>query len=185
MRAVIQRVKQASVTVNHNIISSIEHGLCVLIGITHNDTIKEAEYIAKKLLTLRLWPNSDNSNQSWHNNVVNQQYSILCISQFTLYADIYKSKNKPDFRQAMSSDSAKILYQQLLDILHKQYPKHIYDGQFGAMMDVSLVNDGPVTIIVDTDDVNINSGNSNNKLQTTKQHNNNDINHDTNNNNNT
>lgn len=151
MRALVQRVSSGSVSVNQQVISSIDSGLCVLIGLTHTDTIEHCEYVANRLLTMKLFDNV--SAQPWKCNVQHMEYSILCVSQFTLYAQTNKSK--PDFHRAMSTQSALSLYTQFIELLKSKYSADkIYDGQFGAMMNVNICNDGPVTIMIDSDHIN-------------------------------
>ncbi|KAI7690008.1 D-aminoacyl-tRNA deacylase 1 [Sarcoptes scabiei] len=149
MRAVIQRVKSASVTaVDGKIISKIDHGLCVLIGISRNDTEIDSDYISRKILKLCLFDNPENGKR-WQNSVVDRNYEILCVSQFTLYS-IMKG-NKLDFHQSMESKKSKIVYDKLLDKLRDMYCfEKIKDGQFGALMEVNIVNDGPVTINIES-----------------------------------
>ncbi|KAJ3238893.1 D-tyrosyl-tRNA(Tyr) deacylase [Chytriomyces hyalinus] len=148
MRAVIQRVKQASVTVDGAVVSQIQQGLCVLIGITHGDTEADAEYIAKKITTLRLWPDSE--GKPWKLNVNDAGLEVLSVSQFTLFA-ITSKRAKPDFHLAMKGTDSFPFYQSFLGRLRTLMDKdRVQDGQFGAMMDVGLVNDGPVTLIVDS-----------------------------------
>lgn len=148
MRAVIQRVKQASVTVDGELVSSIGPGLLCLIGIKETDTVTDLNFIVKKILTVKAWPNAD--QKAWDVNVVGGGYDILCVSQFTLMARL--KKPKPDYSKAMGPLPAKELYGQLLDALRAQYPTgRVCDGVFGAKMDVALVNDGPVTYVVDSE----------------------------------
>ncbi|CAG9793448.1 unnamed protein product [Diatraea saccharalis] len=147
MKALIQRVMNANVAVNGEIISSIDQGLCVLIGISRNDTVKDIEYIVRKLLSIRLF--DDDSNAKWKKNVVEKGYELLCVSQFTLY-NTWKG-NKPDFHNAMSADKSKEFYEKFLQMLKDTYePDKIKDGQFGAYMQVSLQNDGPVTLEIES-----------------------------------
>ncbi|KAI9335605.1 D-tyrosyl-tRNA deacylase [Zopfochytrium polystomum] len=153
MRAVIQRVKRASVTVDDRIVSSISHGICVLVGITVDDTEDDADYIAKKILNTRLWPSPatpSSPSKPWSLSVAAAQYEILSVSQFTLYATTSKG-TKPDFHLAMKSDLSRAFYDRFLERLRRWYEaEKIKDGEFGAMMDVKIVNDGPVTILLDS-----------------------------------
>ncbi|CAK1545677.1 unnamed protein product [Leptosia nina] len=143
MKALIQRVMQANVTVNGEMISSIGQGLCVFIGISNTDTVKDMEYMARKLLSLRLF--NDKEDKKWKQNIVDADYELLCVSQFTLY-NTWKG-NKPDFHLAMPGDKSKEVYEQFLQLLRDQYkPDKIKDGVFGAYMQVSIQNDGPVTL---------------------------------------
>lgn len=147
MRVVIQRVTSANVSVDGSVISSIGRGLCVLVGVSRNDTAKEMEYMVRKILNLRIFDGDD--GKRWMKSVVDKQYEILCVSQFTLYAVL--KGNKPDFHQSMASEQSQAFYQQFLTALGSKYnPDLIKDGQFGAYMQVGIQNDGPVTITVDT-----------------------------------
>jgi len=147
MRAVVQRVSKASVTVDQQRISEIGKGLQILVGISSSDTPQDSDWLCNKLLNMRLFPDGD---KPWQRSVVDVHGDVLCVSQFTLYATTAKG-TKPDFHLAMSSNSSNILYQEFLEKLRKAYkPEKVKDGQFGAMMDVEIHNDGPVTIIVET-----------------------------------
>ncbi|XP_063832313.1 D-aminoacyl-tRNA deacylase [Ostrinia nubilalis] len=147
MKALIQRVMKANVAVNGEVISSIEQGLCVLIGISTSDTIKDMEYIVKKLLSVKLF--DDETNTKWKKTVVDKDYELLCVSQFTLY-NTWKG-NRPDFHNAMSAEKSKEFYEKFLQMLKDAYqPEKIKDGQFGAYMQVSIQNDGPVTFEIES-----------------------------------
>lgn len=122
----------------------------VLAAIGPNDTTKDIETMANKVLKMRLWP--DENNVPWKKNVQDIEGEVLCVSQFTLYASTRKG-NKPDFHGAAGPDMAKELYSQFLRRLQHLYlPNRIQDGVFQAMMQVALVNDGPVTLNLDTED---------------------------------
>lgn len=147
MRAVIQKVTKASVSVNGELISSIGKGLCVLIGISREDTPKDIEYMVRKITNLKIF--ADENEILWKKSVVDKNYEILCVSQFTLYT-ILKG-NKLDFHRAMGADQSKDFYYQFLEDLGKAYnPNLIKDGVFGAFMQVDIQNDGPVTIELDS-----------------------------------
>jgi D-aminoacyl-tRNA deacylase len=136
MRAVIQRVIRASVRVGDDLISSIERGLCVLVGITHEDDQSDIDYLVKKLLAIRLWPSTDGT-RNWTRNVVELDGSLLCVSQFTLHATL--KGTKPDFHLSMSGEQSKILYEKFLLQLKEHYrAEKICDGQFGALMNVQI-----------------------------------------------
>jgi D-tyrosyl-tRNA(Tyr) deacylase len=168
MRVVIQRVLNAAVSVNDSTISQIGKGIAVLVGISQTDTQADADKICRKLLSIRLWPQIDktcNSNEHkssengheekelkpWSTNVKENNYEVLCVSQFTLNAVL--KGNKPDFHYAMHPSKAQEIYNKFIADMKKNYkPEMIKDGEFGAHMHVSLCNDGPVTIILDTDD---------------------------------
>lgn len=143
MKFVIQRVKEASVKVSGETVGSINKGLLVLIGLTHTDKQSDIQFAANKLLNLRLW--DDNNGNRWKESVKSLNLEILLVSQFTLYS-ILKG-NKPDFHNALDPDPALKMYEKFVECLKKNYfEKNIQCGKFGAMMEVSLVNDGPVTI---------------------------------------
>uniref|UniRef100_T1IYM9 D-aminoacyl-tRNA deacylase n=1 Tax=Strigamia maritima TaxID=126957 RepID=T1IYM9_STRMM len=143
MRFVVQRVLTANVSINDEIISSIGRGLCVLVGISRDDTSKDADYMIKKLLNLRIFEN-DNGKR-WSLSVSDKKFEILCVSQFTLYCTL--KGNKPDFHLSMEAEKSKLFYAEFLDKLRRAYqPDLVKDGQFGALMQVNIQNDGPVTI---------------------------------------
>ncbi|XP_013186100.2 D-aminoacyl-tRNA deacylase 1 [Amyelois transitella] len=147
MKALIQRVMNANVTVNSEPISSIGQGLCVLIGICNGDTVKDMEYIVRKILSIKIF--DDESNKRWKKNVVEKQFEVLCVSQFTLY-NTWKG-TKPDFHHAMPGEKSKEFYMKFLEMLRDQYqPEKIKDGEFGAYMQVSIQNDGPVTFTIES-----------------------------------
>lgn len=149
MRLVLQRVKSASVTVDNTKISSIGPGVLALVGLHENDTEENLVECSKKLLASKLWEN-DNGGQ-WRHGVKQKNYEVLCVSQFTLYGTLSK-KNQPDYKLAMKAVPAQELYQKFLSLLKENYQEDkIFDGQFGAMMDVELVNDGPVTLVIDSE----------------------------------
>ncbi|KAK0050754.1 D-tyrosyl-tRNA(Tyr) deacylase 1 [Biomphalaria pfeifferi] len=143
MKAVIQRVLSASVTVDNEIVGSIGKGLCVLVGISRHDTEKEMEYIVRKILNIRVF--NDEKDKRWMKSVMDMGYEVLCVSQFTLESTL--KGNKPDFRYAMSPELSQPFYNQFLQALKTQYKADkIQDGKFGAYMQVDIQNDGPVTI---------------------------------------
>ncbi len=143
MRVIIQRVTEASVTVEQKIVGKIGKGLLVLVGFTTTDTFKEIDHLTNKILKLRLWSNKNDVR--WAESVVDQNLEVLCVSQFTLYTVL--KGNKPDFHLAMEPESANKMYEVFLDTLRKKYnPEKIQSGMFGGYMSVALVNDGPVTI---------------------------------------
>ncbi|WWC69501.1 D-tyrosyl-tRNA(Tyr) deacylase [Kwoniella pini CBS 10737] len=148
MKAIIQRVINASVAVDGQIISSIGKGLLVLVGIDRYDEPNDATQIIKKVLTARLF--DDEQGGMWKKSVKDINGEVLCVSQFTLLAK-FKASTKPDFHESMSTIPGKAYYTNFLEEMGKSYnPNKIKDGQFGAMMQVSLTNDGPVTIILDS-----------------------------------
>ncbi|CAK0786173.1 hypothetical protein CVIRNUC_009386 [Coccomyxa viridis] len=149
MRAVVQRVKRASVTIDEQVVSSIGPGLVCLIGIREGDTQADQEHLSRKLLNFRIWP-GDDGKRGWDQSVSQKQYELLLVSQFTLYA--LAKGNKPDYHLAMPPQRAKDFYLSFLERVRREYvAERVKDGIFGAMMDVSLVNDGPVTIQFDSE----------------------------------
>ncbi|KAM3622937.1 uncharacterized protein V6R79_005059 [Siganus canaliculatus] len=143
MRAIIQRVTTASVTVGEEQVSSIGRGLCVLLGISTDDTQRDADYIVRKILNLRLF--DDENGRAWSKSVMDRDFEVLCVSQFTLQC-ILKG-NKPDFHTAMPAELSQPFYNSILENLRTTYkPELIKDGKFGAYMQVHIQNDGPVTI---------------------------------------
>ncbi|KAI0720435.1 D-Tyr tRNAtyr deacylase-like domain-containing protein, partial [Fomitopsis betulina] len=148
MRAVVQHVSSASVTVDGAIVSSISRGLMVLVGIGRDDTTADMETICKKILTLRVF--DDGAGAMWKKSVKDIDGDVLCVSQFTLFANTTKG-NKPDFHKAMGSEASRQMYATFLERMQTMYrPDKIKDGRFGAMMSVSLTNEGPVTLNLDS-----------------------------------
>ena len=147
MRAVVQRVKSANVKVAEETIGAIDHGLVVLLGITKDDEEEDVHAIVQKLIHLRVFEDEDDK---MNESLQDKEGSVLLISQFTLYANIRKGR-RPSFTKAAHPDLAEKLY----DIFNKSLAAegvHVETGSFGAMMDVELINDGPVTIIMETKD---------------------------------
>ncbi|PPJ52957.1 hypothetical protein CBER1_11084 [Cercospora berteroae] len=143
MKAVIQRVKSASVTVDGQLISSIGKGLLILAAIAKGDTAKEAESMASKVLKVKLW--DDDQGGKWKKNVQEIDGEVLCVSQFTLLASTKKG-NKPSFHASADAAKGKELYDLFFGQVRKLYREdRVKDGVFQAMMDVGLVNDGPVS----------------------------------------
>ncbi|KAL5373227.1 hypothetical protein DPSP01_012859 [Paraphaeosphaeria sporulosa] len=147
MRTVLQRVKSASVTVDGQLISSIGRGLLVLAAISKDDTEKDIESMPGKILKAKLWDDeSTDPPGKWKKNVVEIEGEVLCVSQFTLLASMKKG-NKPSFHQSASGLKAKEQYQAFFKKVQDSYQADkVKDGLFAAMMDVALVNDGPVGI---------------------------------------
>ena len=146
MRLVIQRVTEASVKVGDDIVGAIKDGLLVLLGIHKNDQKESIDYLIKKLLALRIF-----SDEEHHMNrsVVDVGGRILVVPQFTLYANCHKG-NRPSFEAAMAQEQAEQFYTEFVKKLEEVYPEKIQTGIFGAYMKVLLINDGPVTIILDS-----------------------------------
>jgi D-tyrosyl-tRNA(Tyr) deacylase len=146
MRAVIQRVKQASVSINGNTRSEIENGLLVFIGIEDADTTEDIQWLSNKIVNLRIF---DDENKVPNISVIETGGDILAVSQFTLHASTKKG-NRPSYMKASKAEIAIPLYEQCIIQLSKDLGKIIFTGEFGADMQVALVNDGPVTIWIDT-----------------------------------
>lgn len=146
MKVIVQRVEKASVTVKQTVISQINHGFLLLVGLHKNDNYKDIAYVANKIAKLRIF--SDEKGLM-NLNIHQVQGEILSISQFTLYGDT-KKQNRPGFSDAMPYALAKDLYESFNKELINQ-GLNVKEGLFGEDMKVSLVNDGPVTIIIDTD----------------------------------
>ncbi len=145
MRVVVQRSKEASVTVNGQTIGEITKGFVLLVGITHNDTTEDAKYVAEKIVNLRVFEDQEGKMNLSLSQVEGE---ILSISQFTLYGDCRKGR-RPNFMEAAHPDHASVIYDQFNQLLRDQGVK-VETGQFGAMMDVALINDGPVTLIIES-----------------------------------
>ncbi|MCM3388050.1 D-aminoacyl-tRNA deacylase [Ureibacillus chungkukjangi] len=146
MRVVIQRSKQASVTVDGQVTGAIDSGYVLLVGLTHEDTLEDVRYVAKKVAELRLWEDEEGK---MNHSIVEHGGEILSVSQFTLYADTRKGR-RPSFIEAARPEKALPLWEAFNEELKSTYGLKVETGVFGAMMDVSLVNDGPVTIIVES-----------------------------------
>ena len=144
MKLVIQRVKQAKVGVKGKVAGEIEKGFLVLIGITHTDTRQEADYLAKKLCNLRVF---EDENQKMNRNLKDVKGKLLIVSQFTLYANC-KDGNRPSFTDAAKPEMANELYEYFCEKC-EEYQIEVQKGIFGADMQVSLINDGPVTIVME------------------------------------
>ena len=144
MRFLVQRVKKASVEVENKIVGKIDKGFLVFIGITHDDTKAEADYLVKKLINLRIF---EDENEKMNLNINQVNGELLLISQFTLYANT-KDGNRPAFIDAAKPDYANELYEYIIKELKKTNIK-VETGIFGADMQVSLINDGPVTIMLE------------------------------------
>ncbi|MEO6733244.1 MAG: D-aminoacyl-tRNA deacylase [Ferruginibacter sp.] len=146
MRAVIQRVSQAEVTIGGQVKASIGNGLLVLVGIEDADTDLDIEWLSNKMVNLRIF---DDENKVPNVSVKDTGGDILLVSQFTLQASVKKG-NRPSYIRASKGDVAIPIYEKLIVQLEKQLGKKIQTGEFGADMKVALVNDGPVTIWIDT-----------------------------------
>ena len=150
MRVIIQRVKSSSVKVNGEIVGQIGRGLNLLVGIAATDTEAELDWMTRKCLELRLF-SDDAIDKPWSKSVIDIQGEILVISQFTLYGDCRKGR-RPSFSGSAVPDIAEPLYNLFITKL-KQSGLNIATGKFGAMMEVDIVNDGPVTLILERESV--------------------------------
>ena len=146
MRAVVQRVKSASVTVDGELVSKIEAGVLIFLGVAHDDTATELAYIANKVANLRIFEDEDGK---MNRSLLETGGAALVVSQFTLYGDCRKGR-RPSFINAARPEVANTLYEQFITLL-KQQSIPTQGGTFQAMMDVQLINDGPVTILLDSD----------------------------------
>ena len=146
MRAVIQRVSEASVTISGSVFAEIEGGLLVLLGIEDADDKEDIEWLSNKIVNLRIF---DDENKVPNISVKDIDADILLVSQFTLHAATKKG-NRPSYIKASKPDIAIPLYEKMITQLEINLGKKIYTGEFGADMKVSLLNDGPVTIIIDS-----------------------------------
>ncbi len=146
MRAVIQRVTNASVTINNQVKANIKTGLLILIGIENSDDNEDVMWLCKKIAQLRIF-NDDNGIMNL--SVKDIEGEALVVSQFTLHAKTKKG-NRPSYIHAARPEKAIPLYEQFVNDLEIQLGKTVGTGEFGAMMDISLTNSGPVTIIIDT-----------------------------------
>ena len=146
MRIVIQRVSEASVSVGGKVISKINAGMMILLGIEDADTEEDIEYLCNKLTKLRIF---SDENDAMNLDINQIEGSFLVVSQFTLFASTKKG-NRPSYIRASKPDFAVPMYQQFCEKLTQLFGKEIKTGIFGADMQVSLLNDGPVTIIIDT-----------------------------------
>ena len=146
MRAVLQRVSHASVTINDDRKSSIGQGYLVLLGCENADTEEDIEWLSKKICNLRVF---DDENGVMNKSILDVGGEILVVSQFTLWAS-YKKGNRPSYLRAGSHEMTVPLYERFLEVLSEQLGKPVAAGEFGAYMKVELLNDGPVTIYMDT-----------------------------------
>ncbi|MDX9752729.1 MAG: D-aminoacyl-tRNA deacylase [bacterium] len=147
MRAVLQRVKSASVTVDGEVVGVIGQGLLVLLGVAKTDTAADRDWLLSKMIHLRIFPNAEGK---FHHSLLDVRGAVLLVSQFTLFADCRKGR-RPGFEQAADPELGNDLYLQCIAWLRAKGIQ-TETGRFGAIMDVALVNDGPVTILLDSTD---------------------------------
>lgn len=147
MKAVVQRVLSANVTIEGEVVTSIGKGLCVLLGISRDDKPSDAEYIIKKILNSRFF--EDDTGKRWNKSVKEMKYEVLCLSQVTLY---HKHKgNKLDFHTAMNPDDSKKFFDNFVNQMRDSYDSNlIKNGVFGAYCLINIQNDGPVTIVLES-----------------------------------
>lgn len=146
MKAVIQKVTKASVTVNKIKIANIKEGLLILVGIEDTDTKDDITWLSKKIVNLRIF---NDTKGVMNNSVLNNNGNIIVVSQFTLQASIKKG-NRPSYKKASKPEFAIPLYKKLISEIESDLGKPIQTGEFGADMKVELLNDGPITIVIDT-----------------------------------
>lgn len=145
MKLVVQRVKKSNLKIKNKLYSSINAGMVILIGISKNDNYEMAKELAKKIIKLRIF-NDDNGKMN--KNIMEIKGEVLVVSQFTLYADTNKG-NRPSFINAAKPELAISLYNHFIDELQKLISSKVRTGKFGADMKIELINDGPVTIILE------------------------------------
>ncbi|MGM7721004.1 D-aminoacyl-tRNA deacylase [Metabacillus sp. Hm71] len=145
MKVVIQRAKDAKVTVEDNVVGQIDEGVMVLVGITHDDTEKDAEYLAEKVANLRIFEDADGK---MNHSLLDLNGQVLSVSQFTLYGDCRKGR-RPNYMNAAKPDFANYLYEMFNSKLREK-GLQVETGTFGAMMDVQFTNVGPVTLILES-----------------------------------
>lgn len=146
MRVVIQRVSEASVTIEGKIKSSIKNGLLILLGIEDADTDEDIRWLCQKIVNLRVFPDEEGV---MNKSILDQGGNIIVVSQFTLHASTKKG-NRPSYIKAAKPDFAIPMYEKFVQQLEESLGKSVQTGEFGADMKVSLINDGPVTIMMDT-----------------------------------
>lgn len=145
MKVVVQRAKDAQVTVEGDVVGKIKTGIMVLVGITHDDTETDAEYLAEKIAHLRIF---EDESGKMNYSLLDIEGEVLSVSQFTLYGDCRKGR-RPNYMNAAKPDYANKLYEMFNQKL-KEKGLHVETGTFGAMMDVQFTNDGPVTLIIES-----------------------------------
>jgi D-aminoacyl-tRNA deacylase len=146
MRAVVQRVKRAEVRVEGSVVGRIEGGLVVLVGMSREDTAAACQYLAEKIFHLRAFNDAEGR---MNRSLVEAGGDILCVSQFTLYGDCRKGR-RPSYDRAAPPEAARELYERFVESL-RGFGVRVETGRFQAMMDVELVNDGPVTLLLDSE----------------------------------
>ena len=145
MRVVLQRVREAHVTIEGKVVGEIGLGQFLLVGFKQSDTTDQVEWMADKVVSLRIF--QDDAGKM-NRTLTDVDGSILVVSQFTLYGDVRKGR-RPSFIDAATPETAIRLYERFVELLEARHPGKVATGEFGAMMDVSLTNDGPVTLVID------------------------------------
>ena len=145
MRVVLQRVREAHVTIEGKVVGEIGIGQFLLVGFKQSDTTDQVEWMADKVVSLRIF--QDDAGKM-NRTLADVDGSILVVSQFTLYGDVRKGR-RPSFIDAATPETAIRLYERFVELLEARHPGKVATGEFGAMMDVSLTNDGPVTLVID------------------------------------
>lgn len=146
MKAVIQRVSKASVTIEDNKVATIDHGVLVLLGIEESDTQEDIDWLSNKIINLRIFNDKEGI---MNDSLLDCKGDIIVVSQFTLYASTKKG-NRPSYTKAAKPAIAIPLYTKFIDTLESKLGKNIQTGKFGSHMELEIHNDGPVTIIIDT-----------------------------------
>lgn len=146
MKAVIQRVSKASVTIDNKKVANILHGMLVLLGIEESDTQEDINWLSNKIINLRIF---NDHNGVMNNSLLDNQGDVIVVSQFTLHASTKKG-NRPSYIKAAKPTIAIPLYQKFIDTFEHKLGKNIQTGEFGSHMELEIHNDGPVTIIIDT-----------------------------------
>ncbi len=145
VRVVLQRVREANVTVEGRVVGEIGVGHLLLVGFKASDTTDQVEWMADKVVGLRIF---QDDAEKMNRTLADVDGSILVVSQFTLYGDVRKGR-RPSFIEAAPPDTAIPLYDRFVELLEARHPGRVATGEFGAMMDVSLTNDGPVTLVIE------------------------------------
>ncbi|PWG04707.1 D-aminoacyl-tRNA deacylase [Polaribacter aquimarinus] len=146
MKVVIQRVSKASVTIDNNIVANIKKGLLILIGIVNEDTLEDINWLVRKITNLRIF---NDENGVMNTSLLDIKGEVIVVSQFTLHASTKKG-NRPSYIKAAKPEVAIPLYETFISTLEKEISKKVQTGEFGADMKVEILNDGPVTIIIDS-----------------------------------
>jgi D-tyrosyl-tRNA(Tyr) deacylase len=146
LRAVVQRVEEASVSVSNRIVAQVGNGLLVFLGISKNDQELDISWMADKIVNLRIFQDKQNK---MNKSLLDVKGELLVVSQFTLYGDCRKGR-RPSFTDSATPEKAKILYDNFLSYLKENYRINVQQGEFQAHMKVNLINDGPVTLLLDS-----------------------------------